>query len=269
MLRDLTPPIQSLILDMDGVLWKDNTILVDLPAVFNQIKNLGLRVVLATNNATRSVEMYLQRFEGLGVHLESWQVINSAIAAGYLLRKRFPQGGPVYVIGEKGVRDTISEFGFYHAEDHPLAVLVGMDRQINYEKLTKATLLIRSGLPFYATNPDKTFPTPQGLAPGAGAIIASVQAATDVEPVIAGKPQPTMLQVALERLETPAIQTLAVGDRLETDILGGVNAGCRTALVLSGVATLADLDHFSTKPDLVASDLAQILGILDRRESNI
>jgi 4-nitrophenyl phosphatase len=261
MIHDLTPSIQSLILDMDGVLWKDNTLLVDMPAVFRQIKNLGLKVVLATNNATRSVDMYLQRFEGFGVHLEPWQVINSAIAIGYMLQKRFPQGGPVYVVGEKGVRDTIAEFGFFHSEENPLAVIVSMDRQINYEKLTKATLLIRNGIPFYATNPDKTFPTPQGLAPGAGAIIASVQAATDVEPLFAGKPQPTMMQVALERLETPAIQTLAVGDRLETDILGGLNAGCRTALVLSGVSTLDDLNHFSYKPDLVASGLAQILGM--------
>jgi len=261
MILDLTPPIQSLILDMDGVLWKNDTLLVDMPAVFQQIKHLGLKVVLATNNATRSVEMYLQRFKGFGVHLEPWQVINSAIATGYLLHKRFPQGGPVFVIGEKGVMDTIAEYGFFHTEDHPLAVVVGMDRQINYEKLTTATLLIRSGLPFFATNPDKTFPTPQGLAPGAGAIIAAVQAATDIEPTIAGKPQATMMQVALERLETPARQTLAVGDRLETDILGGVNAGCRTALVLSGVATLADLARFDPKPDLVARDLAQVLGM--------
>jgi len=261
MILDLTPPIQSLILDMDGVLWKNDTLLVDMPAVFQQIKHLGLKVVLATNNATRSVEMYLQRFKGFGVHLEPWQVINSAIATGYLLHKRFPQGGPVFVIGEKGVMDTIAEYGFFHTADHPLAVVVGMDRQINYEKLTTATLLIRSGLPFFATNPDKTFPTPQGLAPGAGAIIAAVQAATDIEPTIAGKPQATMMQVALERLETPARQTLAVGDRLETDILGGVNAGCRTALVLSGVATLADLARFDPKPDLVARDLAQVLGM--------
>jgi len=261
MIRDLTPSIKSLILDMDGVLWRDDTLLVDMPAVFRQIQNLGLNVVLATNNATRSVQMYLQRFEGFGVHLESWQVVNSAIAVGYLLRQRFPQGGPVYVIGEKGVRDTISEFGFFHSDDKPLAVVVGMDRQINYEKLTKASLLIRSGVPFYATNPDKTFPTPQGLAPGAGAIIASVQAATDVEPIIGGKPQPTMLQVALERLGSPANQTLAVGDRLETDILGGINAGCRTALVLSGVATLDDLNRSDCKPDLVARNLSQILGM--------
>ena len=162
-----------------------------------------------------------------------------------LLRQRFPQGGPVYIIGEKGVHDTLAEYGFYFSEDHPLAVVVGMDRQVTYEKLTRATLFIRRWLPFYATNPDKTFPTPQGLVPGAGAIIAAVIAATDQEPIWGGKPQATMLQVALERLGTPANQTLAVGDRLETDILGGYNAGCRTALVLSGVATREELQYLS------------------------
>jgi 4-nitrophenyl phosphatase len=262
MIFDFKPPIQALILDMDGVLWRENTLLVDLPAVFKRFHELGLKVVLATNNATRSVDMYLKRFEGFGVQLESWQVVNSAIAIGYLLSQRFPKGGPVYIIGESGVFETLRLCGFYHAPDEkPLAVIVGMDRQINYEKLTQATLLIRSGVPFYATNPDKTFPTPQGLIPGAGAIIAAVQAATDVEPVMGGKPQPTMLQVALERLGTSAAQTLAVGDRLETDILGGYHAGCKTALVLSGVATAADLAAFSPKPDVVAKNLASLMGM--------
>ncbi len=189
------------------------------------------------------------------------QVVNSAIALGHLLRKCFPQGGPVYILGEQGVVDTLAEYGFYYAEEAPLAVVVGMDRKVNYEKLTRATLLIRAGVPFYATNSDKTFPTPQGLAPGAGAIIAAVEAATDVHPIYGGKPQPTMLQVALERLGTTAEQTLAVGDRLETDILGGYLAGCRTALVLSGVATLQEAETFSPKPDIIANDLAQLVGM--------
>ena len=261
MLFDLKPRIQALILDMDGVLWKDNTLLVDLPAVFTRIHALDLKVVLATNNATRSVEMYLDRFEGFGVHLEPWQVVNSAIAIGHLLRQRFPQGGPVYIVGEKGVVETLAQYGFVEADENPLAVVVGMDRQVSYDKLSKATLLIRAGVPFYATNPDKTFPTPLGLVPGAGAIIAAVIAATDQQPIWGGKPEPTMLQVALERLGTRAEHTLAVGDRLETDILGGYNAGCKTALVLSGVATAADLAAFSLKPDLVAPDLAQLIGL--------
>jgi 4-nitrophenyl phosphatase len=261
MIYNLSPRIQALILDMDGVLWKDNTLLVDMPAVFSRIEELGLKVVMATNNATRSVDMYLKRFEEYGVHLASWQIVNSAIAIGHLLRQRFPQGGPIYMIGEKGVHDTLAEYGFYFSENHPLAVVVGMDRQVNYEKLTRATLYIRGGLPFYATNPDKTFPTPQGLVPGAGAIIAAVVAATDQEPIWGGKPQATMLQVALDRLGTPADQTLAVGDRLETDILGGYNAGCKTALVLSGVATREEMQSFHLTPDLIATDLAQLVGL--------
>jgi 4-nitrophenyl phosphatase len=261
MIFDLSPRVQALILDMDGVLWKDNTLLVDLPAVFSRLQALNLKVVLATNNATRSVEMYLQRFAGFGVHLEPWQVVNSAIAIGHLLRQKFPQGGPVYILGEKGVVETLAQYGFTESDKDPLAVVVGMDRQVTYDKLSKATLLIRAGLPFYATNPDKTFPTPQGLVPGAGAIIASVIAATDQQPIWGGKPEATMLQVALERLGTRAEETLAVGDRLETDILGGFNAGCKTALVLSGVATAADLANFSPKPDLVAPDLARLIGL--------
>ena len=261
MILDLSPRIRALILDMDGVLWRDNTLLVDLPAVFRRFQDLELKVVLATNNATRSVDMYLQRFKGFGVKLEASQVVNSAIALGHLLRKAFPQGGPVYILGEKGVVDTLAEYGFYHAEKAPLAVVVGMDRQVNYEKLSRATLLIRAGVPFYATNPDKTFPTPAGLLPGAGAIIAAVEAATDIHPIYGGKPQPAMLQVALDRLGTIAEQTLAVGDRLETDILGGYLAGCRTALVLSGVATLQDVATFSPKPDIIAPDLAKLVGM--------
>ncbi len=261
MIFELTPRIRALILDMDGVLWRDNTLLVDMPAVFAHIKSLGLKVVLATNNATRSVDMYLKRFEGFGVQLEDWQVVNSGNAIGHLLRQQYPHGGHVYIIGEKGVTETLAQYGFTHSEQDPLAVVVGMDRQINFDKLARATLLIRSGVPYYATNPDKTFPTPQGLIPGAGAIIAAVSAATDQQPIFGGKPQPTMLQVALERLGAAAAETLAVGDRLETDILGGYQAGCRTALVLSGVSTLQDLESFAPKPDLIAPDLAALLGM--------
>ncbi len=108
---------------------------------------------------------------------------------------------------------------------------------MTYQKLSRATLHIRAGAPFYGTNPDKTFPTPQGLVPGAGSILAAIEAATDVKPIIIGKPQPAMMYMALEKLGTLPEETLVVGDRLETDIAAGQAAGCKTALVLSGVST--------------------------------
>jgi len=108
---------------------------------------------------------------------------------------------------------------------------------------------------------DRTFPTPQGLVPGAGAILALLETATDVKPILGGKPSPAMMNLAMQRLGTTPQETLEVGDRLDTDILGGTNAGCRTALVLSGVSTRRDLEAWAPKPDLVAENLAQLVGL--------
>jgi 4-nitrophenyl phosphatase len=140
-----------------------------------------------------------------------------------------------------------------------------MDRGISFEKLKRATLLIRSGVPFYATNPDRTYPTPEGLIPGAGSIIGSLEIATDITPIIAGKPNPTLYEFALERLGTTPAQTLVVGDRLETDIIGGQKLGCPTALVLSGIATREEADAHQPRVDFIAPTLADALKELDGR----
>jgi 4-nitrophenyl phosphatase len=137
-----------------------------------------------------------------------------------------------------------------------------MDRGINFQKLKKATLLIRSGIPFYFTNPDRTFPTPEGLIPGAGALLAALEVASDVTPIIAGKPSTTLFEFALERLGTKPEETLVVGDRLETDILGGQRAGCKTALVLSGIAKKEDAKTWQPKPDMVLNELSDLLRVI-------
>ncbi len=260
LIERLNPRIRGLILDLDGVLWRDETPIINAPAVFEKIRTSGLRLILATNNATRTMEQYLEKLARFGVVVDSSEIINSAMAVAFLLSQRFPDGGPVYIVGEDGVRAALEEKGFYDAEKDVKAVVAGWDRQITFDKLTRATLLIRAGAPFYGTNPDRTFPTPQGLIPGAGAILAAIEAATDVKPILGGKPSPAMMDLAMQRLQTDPAETLAIGDRLETDILGGANAGCRTALVLSGVSTLKDLEKFQPKPDLVAEDLAHLIG---------
>jgi 4-nitrophenyl phosphatase len=251
--------VQALILDMDGVLWHDDQPLGDLPKIFAELKRRGYRVALATNNATRSVEQYLDKLARFGVILERWQVINSPQAVAQYLCHRHPQGGPVYVVGEQGLIETLVEYGFHIADQDVLAVIVALDRQVTYEKLKKAALLIRAGAPFIATNPDRTLPTPEGLIPGAGAIVAAVEAATGVKPIIIGKPAPEMYQVALERLDIAASQALVVGDRLETDIAGAQALGCRTALVLSGVTTEEDALRWRPAPDLIAADLTAVV----------
>lgn len=257
-------PIRAIILDMDGVLWKDNEPIGDLPAIFTRLRARGIRVILATNNSTRTPDQYVEKLAKFGVSINLSQVINSANAMAHLLKRAFPQGGPLYVIGEEGLVKALAAQGFTSvgADGAPIAVVAGLDRQITFEKLKYATLLIRQGLPFYGTNPDRSFPTPYGLIPGSGAILAALQAATDVSPIIAGKPSPELYNLALEILQLEAQDTLAVGDRLETDVLGGWRAGCRTGLVLSGVATLADLESWEPKPDFVAGSLSELVDMI-------
>ena len=133
---------------------------------------------------------------------------------------------------------------------------------LSYEKLAKAALLIRAGKPFIGTNPDLTFPTPRGLIPGAGAVLAFLEAATSIRPVMMGKPEPYLYHFSMERLGTLPEETLAVGDRLETDILGGQRAGCPTVLVLSGVTSPSEAQRWQPQPDLVLPNLADLLPIL-------
>jgi 4-nitrophenyl phosphatase len=158
-----------------------------------------------------------------------------------------------------GLADTLEEYGFNNSPDNSLAVVAGIDYTVSYEKLQTATLLIRSGVPFIGTNPDKTFPTPEGQVPGAGAIIAAITAATDIEPTIVGKPQPTIFNNALKYLGEAPENVIVVGDRLETDIAGGQAADCKTAVTLSGVSTLDQAKNWSPAPDFIVEDLATLV----------
>jgi len=266
MLAHLSPQVHGLIMDMDGVLWRDDQPLGDLPAIFRRIHNLGLEVVLATNNASRTAQDYLARLKGFGVHLEARHIVTSSEAAARMLSRTFPQKGPVFVVGERGIVTAIEQAGFTpitdpEEETRPLAVVAGIDRTLTYPKLRRATLHIRSGVPFYGTNPDKTFPTPAGLVPGAGAILAALEAASGIRPIIIGKPSPLMFEIALERLGLPAREVLVIGDRLETDIAAGQALGSPTALVLSGVSSLAEAEMWTPQPTLIAKDLSELIGV--------
>lgn len=256
--------IKSLILDMDGVIWKSDAPIGDLAATFERIRALGHKFVFATNNSTRTSEQYVARLKEFGVLVEPWQVVTSSQAAAHALSHKFPPGTKVFMIGEDGVRSALEEVGYeiLSVENAPMAeiVVMGMDRGINFQKLVEATLLVRRGIPFYATNPDKTFPTPRGEIPGAGAWYSVIVTATDVQPIVAGKPFPFLMDLALEKLGTSKDETLVVGDRLETDIAAGQAVGCPTALVLSGVATFEEADLWRPKIDVIAGDLAALIG---------
>jgi 4-nitrophenyl phosphatase len=260
----IPPTALGLILDMDGVLWRDADPIGDLRAIFARIGGRRWRVALCTNNSTRTPEQYLDKLHGFGVELAPWQIITSSGTLAHALSRRFPGGGRVFVLGEVGLIEALRESNFEPVSEldggGAIAVAMGMDREITFEKLRTATLLIRGGAPFFATNPDRTFPTPEGLIPGAGALIAALSTATDVEPIVVGKPQPAMLELALERLGLPREKVFVVGDRLETDIAAGQAVGCPTALVLSGVSTRSMADSWRPPVDVIAEDLGKLIG---------
>ena len=266
----LPETVKGIILDMDGVLWAADEPLLDMPRFFNDLEALGIPVVFATNNGTRSIRMYVERLRDYGVPVEPWQVVNSAIATAAYLHKQHPGGGPVFVVGEQGVIDALEEKGFFLAkkDDEVVAVVAGMDRAMSYDKLAKAALLIRAGKPFIGTNGDLTFPTPYGFVPGAGATLAYLEVSTGVQPMIIGKPEPYLYNFALERLGTSPEETLAVGDRLETDILGGHRTGCPTVLVLSGVSSTAEAESYQPSPTLILPNLADLIPVLQSRPVN-
>lgn len=255
--------IKALILDMDGVLWKGDAPIGDLPGTFQRIRERGLKFVFATNNGTKTPEEYQQKLAELGVDAAPEQIVTSALGIAFLLAQKHPRGTKIFMIGEDGIRVALEEKGFevLNVENAPQAqaVVMGIDRGINFQKVAEATLLVRAGVPFYTTNTDRTFPTPRGEIPGSGSWLAVVTSATGVQPVVAGKPFPYLMELALERLGTSREETLVVGDRLETDVAAGQAVGCRTALVLSGVSTRKEAEAWNPAPTLMAESLEALV----------
>lgn len=261
MLSQLSSSIQALILDMDGVLYQQNEPIGNLSAIFQRIEKLGLKVMYATNNTFRTPAQYVTKLAGLGVDSIESQFITAPGATAHDLSKRWPQGGPVYMIGEIGLRQVMEEKGFYHAEKDVLAVVSGLDKGFTYDMLVKGIRLILDGAPFIGTNPDLLFPTSDGPAIGTGGLLAVLEACSGVKPEIIGKPFPAMMEMALDELQMAPEQALVVGDRLNTDVAAGQAAGCHTALVLSGIATREEAKSWHPQPDLIADDLAAILSV--------
>jgi 4-nitrophenyl phosphatase len=257
-INSIEPFPEAAILDMDGVLWRSNQPLCDLPLLFRKFQENNIKAALASNNATSSIQQFLEKLLTFGVILEPWQIVSAAMATSYLLKQEFPDGGPIHILGSDSLKLTLQESGFFHSDENPIAVVVGMDRELTYQKMDNASRWVRKGLPFFGTNPDLTYPTPDGLAPGAGACIAAVEAASGQKAVMAGKPNPYLFTVAMQRMGTSPGKTLVIGDRLETDILGGQRAGCKTLLVLSGVAQKTDLQSWSPQPDLVLDNIMDL-----------
>ncbi len=253
--------VQALIVDMDGVLWEGNRALPGLTEFFAAIRTRGLKVVLATNNASQTAEQYAAKLAGFGVHVDVAEVMTSAMATAEVLSKRDLPSRKVYVIGGDGIQNAMAGAGFERLglyEKGAAVVVVGMDRGLSWDKLATATINLRAGAAFVGTNPDVTVPSEHGTTHGNGAILAALTAATGLKPEIIGKPEPTMYQLALDHLGIAPERALAVGDRLDTDIMGANRAGIDSVLVLSGVSTRAEAGAGPARPSVIMTDIREL-----------
>jgi 4-nitrophenyl phosphatase len=259
--------IRALIVDMDGVLYLGDKPMSGLSTFFGFLRERDIRFQLVTNNSSLTPGMYVEKLAGMGVQITEDDVLTSSIATAGYMTNQYPAGAQVYAIGEEGLMDALQRSGFVLGRRDPVAVVVGFDRDLTYKKLREACLLIRSGVPFIATNPDTTLPVPEGQVPGTGTTLAALTAATDREPFLIGKPEPMLMEHAIERMGATRDTTAAVGDRPETDILSAQRAGLLSILALSGATDRARLATFDVRPDLVVEDIQALVqswaGVLD------
>ena len=251
--------IKAILIDMDGVLYRGKTALPGSAELFRFLDSRGIKYQVVTNNSTLSQAMFAERLAGMGMVIPEKLIMTSGVATAAYLAARVPLGTKVYVVGEEPLVQEIQKRGFVLAGREAEYVVVGWDKTINFEKLKTATLAIRAGATFIGTNPDKTYPLENDIIPGAGSIIAAVAAATDRQPLIIGKPEPLIFQQALAELGVQAEQAASLGDRLETDILGGYRLGMTTILVLTGIATAEEAARAEVKPDYTFADLPALM----------
>ena len=252
--------IKGLIIDMDGVLWRGSEPLPGIAEFFAFLRERGIRFVLATNNASRTEAQYAERLASHGASVTPDEIVTSSNAAAEHLASIVPAGSRVYAIGMQGVREALARRGFVLSEaDGAAAVVVGIDWHVTYDQLKRAALLIRSGARFIGTNSDATYPAPEGIIPGNGALLAAIETASGVKPIVVGKPEPILYRQSIRRLNLPLAKITALGDRLETDILGGIRAGIQTILVMSGVTTPELLAASDYQPDWVFEDILDLV----------
>jgi 4-nitrophenyl phosphatase len=296
--------LRGLLIDLDGVVYSGREPIPGGAGFLAEARRRGLAFLLVTNNSTASPELVAERLGGMGIQVTSAEVLTSAQAAAAYVRAHAEPGARVRIIGEDGLRQAAREEGLHIAADDGAAddwaaedgaadddtaagngtggnragaqagrahgvdwVLAGLDRAFDYEKLADATRAILAGAHFVATNADALLPIEGGrVIPGAGSIVAAIETATGVSPTVVGKPEPGLFEHGLRRLgDLPPEQVAMIGDRLDTDVLGGKRAGLKTILVLSGVTSQAAADAAGSRPDAVVADLAAVAGVLGWR----
>ena len=243
---------------MDGVLVREGQAVPGAAEFLSRLEERGRRYLILTNNSIFTPRDLRARLAASGLAVPEGSIWTSALATARFLGHQMP-GGSAYVIGEAGLTTALHEAGYVLTETRPDYVVLGETRTYSFEAITKAIRLIDQGARLIATNPDPSGPSPEGKLPATGAVAALITRATEREPYYVGKPNPMMFRSAMNRIDAHAESTTMVGDRMDTDVVAGIEAGLQTVLVLSGSTSRKDVEHFPYRPDVVAESVADLL----------
>lgn len=254
-------PIESWLTDMDGVLIHEGTPIPGADAFLKRLKESGKPFLVLTNNSMYTPRDLHARLTRMGLHVPVENIWTSALATARFLDEQRP-GGTAYVIGEAGLTTALHDIGYVLTDVEPDYVVLGETRTYSFEALTKAIRLINDGSRFIATNPDETGPSAEGALPATGSVAALITKATGKDPYFVGKPNPLMMRAGLNAIEAHSETSAMIGDRMDTDVLAGLEAGMETFLVLTGLTRPADIDRFPYRPSRVVESIADLVDLV-------
>ena len=250
-------PIESWLTDMDGVLVHEEHALPGASEFIAALQEHGRRFLVLTNNSIYTARDLRARLLRSGIDVPEDCLWTSALATAKFLSDQ-KAGGAAYVIGEVGLTSALHDVGFVLTERDPDYVVLGETRTYSFENITRAIRLIERGARFIATNPDPTGPSAEGSVPACGSFAALITQATGIRPYFVGKPNPLMMRSALNAIDAHSETAMMIGDRMDTDVISGIEAGMRTILVLTGSTKAEDVERFSYRPSRVVNSIADV-----------
>jgi NagD protein len=258
----VTGEIRSWLMDMDGVLVSEDHAIPGAEAFLERLRERGLPYLVLTNNSRHTRRDLSARLRISGLEVPEEAIWTSALATARFLHEQRP-GGTAFAVGEAGLTTALWEAGYTLTDRHPDYVVLGETRTYSFERITHAIRLIHGGARFIATNPDPTGPSTSGPLPATGAVAALISRATDVAPYFVGKPNPLMIRSALNALDAHSENTAFIGDRMDTDVVAGLEAGLETILVLTGVTARSEAERFPYRASRIVESVADLVDELD------
>ena len=254
-------PAECWLIDMDGVLVHEGRALPGAQAFLTRLKDRGRRFLVLTNNSIFTPRDLAARLQHAGLHVPEESIWTSALATAAFLSDQSPQGS-AYVIGEAGLTTALYECGYTLTDIAPDYVVLGETRTYSFEAITRAIRLVGSGARFIATNPDVTSPSSEGPLPATGSVAAMITKATGAQPYFVGKPNPMMFRSAMNRIQAHSETTVMIGDRMDTDVVAGIEAGLETMLVLTGSTRASDVARYPYRPTRVLESIAEAVALV-------